>query len=97
METKLVSPRAARLAVQKPPVQKKPAPRFEIYHTLPALPPGNGAKPKKQYRWRLVASNGEIIASGESHTRLQDAIRAIETVRACSRIAEPGPYEYIKE
>lgn len=33
------------------------------------------------YSWRLRASNGEIIATGEGHTRAEDAERAWETVR----------------
>jgi uncharacterized protein YegP (UPF0339 family) len=32
------------------------------------------------WRWRLVAGNGEIIASGEAHTIQSDAIRAALTV-----------------
>lgn len=28
------------------------------------------------WRWRRVAPNNEIISSGESHTRREDAVRA---------------------
>lgn len=28
------------------------------------------------WRWRRVAGNNEIISSGESHTRREDAVRA---------------------
>lgn len=45
-------------------------PRFEVYQDEAG-----------EFRWRLVAANGEIVASGEGHTRLEDAERAIETVR----------------
>lgn len=34
------------------------------------------------WRWRLVAANGRIVATGEAHTRKRDA------VRACQRIAD---------
>lgn len=35
-----------------------------------------------EFRWRLVAANGEIVAtSGEGYTRRHDARRAAETVR----------------
>ena len=34
------------------------------------------------WRWRLVASNGRIIAeSGEAYTRARSALRAVRTVR----------------
>lgn len=35
------------------------------------------------WRWRLVALNGEIVATGESHTRRADAERAAKTARKC--------------
>lgn len=31
-----------------------------------------------QHRWRRKASNGEIVASGESHLRRRDAQRAAQ-------------------
>lgn len=34
------------------------------------------------FRWRLIAANGRIIATGEAHTRERDAWRAVETVKA---------------
>lgn len=33
-----------------------------------------------EYRWRLRAANGEIVAVGESYTRPEDAERACTTV-----------------
>jgi uncharacterized protein len=33
-----------------------------------------------EYRWRLRAGNGEIVASGEGHTTASDAKRAWMTV-----------------
>lgn len=35
----------------------------------------------KQYRWRLIAGNGEIVAHGESHPRLSSARRAAQKVK----------------
>ena len=32
------------------------------------------------FRWRLKAANGEIVATGEAHTRRRDARRAIRGV-----------------
>lgn len=32
------------------------------------------------YRWRLMAANGRIVATGESHTRKRDAERAMDRV-----------------
>ena len=43
-------------------------PHFEIY------PSQDG------YRWRLKASNGRIVATGEAHPRKADAERATRTV-----------------
>lgn len=37
-----------------------------------------------QFRFRLRAANHRIIAIGEAHTRLRDAWRAAETVRAAA-------------
>jgi uncharacterized protein YegP (UPF0339 family) len=37
---------------------------------------------KKDWGWRLKAGNGEIVASGEGHTRPADAERAFRTVVA---------------
>jgi len=34
-----------------------------------------------QYRWRLKARNGEIVATGESHPQKGNALRAIEWVQ----------------
>lgn len=32
------------------------------------------------WRWRLIAKNNRIIATGEAHTRKADAERALKTV-----------------
>ncbi len=37
-------------------------------------------EPSPTWRWRLVASNGEIIASGESYQHRQDCRHAIDLV-----------------
>ena len=39
-------------------------PRFEVYRS------------RDGWRWRLRARNGRVIATGESHTRERDALRA---------------------
>lgn len=36
---------------------------------------------RDQFRFRLVAANGEIIATSESYTTRHDAVRAAERVR----------------
>jgi uncharacterized protein YegP (UPF0339 family) len=33
-----------------------------------------------QYRWRLIAGNGEIVAVGEAHTELDSAKRSAQRV-----------------
>jgi len=44
--------------------------KFEIYRTR-----------TKQYRWRLRAGNGEIIAHGESYKRREKCHHAIKLVQ----------------
>lgn len=35
-----------------------------------------------EYRWRLVASNGKVVAdSGEGYTREEDVVRALYALR----------------
>jgi len=36
---------------------------------------------KKQYRWRLKAANGKIVASGESYKQQAGRDKAIEIMR----------------
>jgi uncharacterized protein YegP (UPF0339 family) len=45
-------------------------PRFDVYLAADG------------WRWRLLAGNNKVIASGEAHTRERDAWRAIRTVMA---------------
>lgn len=52
--------------------------RFEVYQ-----------EKKKGWRFRLIAANGRIIAQGESHTREQDAWRAVKTVQKAVRATVP--------
>jgi uncharacterized protein YegP (UPF0339 family) len=47
--------------------------RFEVYPSRQLL--------RRCWRWRLVAANGEIIASGEAYTRRAGALHAIELIR----------------
>lgn len=46
----------------------KAHPHFDIYQDA-----------DDQWRWRVKAANGETVASGESHTRREDAERAFAT------------------
>lgn len=50
-------------------------PRFVVY------------KARDGWRWRLIAANGRIIATGEAHTRERDAWRSVETVREAAALA----------
>lgn len=47
---------------------------FEIYQQI------GGLLGSSQWRWRLVAPNGEVIAQGESYGRKEDCLHAIELV-----------------
>lgn len=42
-------------------------------------------KARDGWRWRLIAKNNRIIATGEAHTRKVDAHRAINTVVATAK------------
>ena len=50
----------------------KKNPRFEVYQSFVGM---------QKWRWRLVARNGEIIASGEDFTTKRDAQRAVRAVK----------------
>ena len=50
-------------------MSQKREPQFQVYEA------------RDGWRWRLVAANGRIVATGEALTRKRDA------VRACQRIA----------
>lgn len=55
-------------------------PKFEVY-----------ADAAGQYRWRLIASNGQKIASsGESFYNREDARRAAQTVKVTAPNATVG-------
>lgn len=56
------------------------APVFEIYYSQ-----------ANDYRWRLKAGNGEIVAVGEGHTTKASAKRSAE------RVKELAPLAYITE
>jgi len=53
------------------------APRFEVYRA------------KDGWRWRLVAANGRIVATGEAHTRKGDAVRACARLASLAESASP--------
>ncbi len=54
--------------------------KFEIY---PSKMAGLLSAPT-EWRWRLRASNGEIIASGESYVHKADCMHAINLVKTTS-------------
>ncbi len=53
-------------------------PRFELYASKDAL----------DWRWRLRASNGEVLASGEGYSSKAHAKRGAAAVVASARVAE---------
>jgi uncharacterized protein len=55
------------------------AARFEIYEDAAG-----------EFRWRLVAANGEIVAQSEGYTRRGDAERGAEAARVAAREAPPA-------
>ena len=40
-----------------------------------------------EYRWRLVAANGEIVAASEGYKNKKDAIETINTIKEFARRA----------
>lgn len=50
-------------------------PRFEVYRA------------KDGHRWRLIAANGRVLATGEAHTREADAYRALKTAAKAAGMA----------
>ena len=57
----------------------KRRPRFTVYQAADG------------WRWRLIAGNGRIVATGEAHTRKADAERATDTVRGLAAAAAHPP------
>lgn len=52
-------------------------PKFEIYKDS-----------QGEFRWRLRAANGEVIANGEGYTSKAGCLNGIESVRENAPIAE---------
>jgi hypothetical protein len=52
----------------------------EVYESgyRPEMP--EGMEPREDWRWRLKAGNGEIVASGEGYTAERDARRGFSAV-----------------
>jgi uncharacterized protein YegP (UPF0339 family) len=50
--------------------------QFEVLEQRATRPLGGS-----EWRWRLRAANGQIIALGESYANLQDCLHAISLVR----------------
>lgn len=60
--------------------------KFEVYEDVGG-----------EWRWRLVAKNGRVLAQGESHTRKPDAERATRTVQeAVEQIAHRNRIDRLK-
>lgn len=53
-------------------------PTVEVYEERSGVPV-DGLPPA--WRWRLRAGNGEVLCSGEGHTRQTDALRAAMRVQ----------------
>lgn len=51
------------------------AAKFEVYET------------GDEYRWRLKAANGEIVASGEAYASRNGAVKGIRAVRRAALLA----------
>jgi hypothetical protein len=51
-------------------------PKFEIYRDVAG-----------QYRWRLVAGNGEIVAISESYTTVYSARNSVTSIKLLARLA----------
>lgn len=47
-------------------------PRFEVYRSMVG---------RRDWRWRLYARNGEIVACGEGYASERDAERGVEAVK----------------
>jgi uncharacterized protein YegP (UPF0339 family) len=45
-----------------------------------------------QYRWRLRAANGEIVAQSEAYTRREDSERGLTAAKESSAEADLEPY-----
>ncbi len=58
--------------------------KFEIYKSSPSITSLAAGSLVQQWRWRLRANNGEIIASGESYHNRTDCIHAINLVQGTS-------------
>ena len=54
--------------------------KFEIYNAKPENLLRTLLTDEQDWRWRLRANNGEIIASGEGYTTRQNCLHAIELV-----------------
>lgn len=56
-------------------------PRFDVYLSGAMTDHRTMAVVGGEWRWRLIARNGEIIASGEGFTSKKDANRAVAAVK----------------
>ena len=61
----------------------KRKPKFEVYAAADG------------YRWRLKASHGRIVATGQAHPRKADAVRAAAALSGLADVASKQPPEVI--
>lgn len=59
--------------------------KFEIYKTTPANALRSLLTDAQEWRWRLRAGNGEIIASGEGYTTKANCLHAIGLIMETNR------------
>lgn len=55
--------------------------------TMPRYAVYRGGFIRRDWRWRLIAANGEIVAHGEGYSSRAAAIEGVETVRRLSGVA----------
>lgn len=57
-----------------------PRTRVEVYRAADRA--RDDAPPQEQWRFRLIAGNGEIVESGEAYASKANALRGVETLKA---------------
>lgn len=62
-------------------VTRTELPVFEYYLANVPMTERAQDEPRTEWRWRLIARNGEIVASGEGYPSKAHVKRAIATVR----------------
>lgn len=60
--------------------------RFEYYNTAPKGLLAAAAGEKGGWRWRFVADNGKIVASGEAYVNKADCLHAIALLKSTNAL-----------